>query len=294
KRRTVVSLPAGASAASVLRRNDEGDDASAAAYLDGPIEIMPGIWLGSEDNARDWKGLVQRGIKAILNVAKEVASPFDSPATAVRASGVRSGSTPNLNTSNLPRYAATLQPAHLPSGRPSMHYLKLAWSHGQADLVKGGFAEAMSFVDEALDRHQGVLIHCQCGVSRSATMVIALVMRAAAMGGSNVQPDVLALRGKGMQGAYDYVQKKSKSIGPNMSLIYQLLDYERALKGGDSPGKSSGAASEDEEWGRRRQEIDSPDEESREILKEAKELDREMEERRARKLSQASNSSVSS
>ena len=60
-------------------------------------------------------------------------------------------------------------------------------------------------------------ISCQCGVSRSATMVIALVMRAAAMGGQNIQPDVLALRGRGMQAAYDYVQKKSKSIGPNMS-----------------------------------------------------------------------------
>lgn len=156
KRRTVVSLPAGASAASVLRRNDEGDDASASAYMDGPIEIMPGIWLGSEDNARDWKGLVQRGIKAILNVAKEVASPFDSPSNLLPA--IRNvTSTPNFNSS-LPRYAATLQPAHLPSGRPSMHYLKLAWSHGQADLVKSGFVEAMTFVDEALDRHQGVLI----------------------------------------------------------------------------------------------------------------------------------------
>jgi tyrosine-protein phosphatase MSG5 len=153
KRRSVVSLPAGASAASVLRRNDEGDDAPAAAYLDGPIEIMPGVWLGSEDNARDWKGLVQRGIKAILNVAKEVASPYES---ASHPSIGNTAATPNVNT--LPRYAATLQPAHLPSGRPSMHYLKLAWSHGQADLVRTGFAEAMSFIDEALNRHHGVLV----------------------------------------------------------------------------------------------------------------------------------------
>jgi len=154
RRQSVVSLPAGASAASVLRRTDEGDDAPATAYMDGPIEIMPGIWLGSEDNARDWKGLVQRGIKAILNVAKEVASPFEP--SSHHTSSVHNRSTPNLSL--LPRYAATLQPAHLPSGRPSMHYLKLSWSHGQADLVRTGFPEAMSFVDEALNRHQGVLI----------------------------------------------------------------------------------------------------------------------------------------
>jgi len=161
KRRSVVSLPAGASASSVLRRNDEGDDASAAAYLDGPIEIMPGIWLGSEDNARDWKGLAQRGIKAILNVAKEVASPFDSNpnsnSASVRNAHAHNASTPNLSTT-FSRYTSTYQPAHLPSGRPSMYYLKLAWSHGQADLVRTGFVEAMNFVDEALNRHQGVLI----------------------------------------------------------------------------------------------------------------------------------------
>jgi tyrosine-protein phosphatase len=84
-----------------------------------------------------------------------------------------------------------------------MHYLKLAWSHGQSDLVNVGFVEAMRFVDDALARNEGVLIQyvippsnapchplifknfphsCQCGVSRSATMVIALVMRAAELG----------------------------------------------------------------------------------------------------------------
>lgn len=62
-----------------------------------------------------------------------------------------------------------------------------------------------------------VIDSCQCGVSRSATMVIAFVMRAAALGGPSVPADVTALRGRGMQGAYEYVQRKSKSIGPNMS-----------------------------------------------------------------------------
>lgn len=50
-------------------------------------------------------------------------------------------------------------------------------------------------------------------------MVIAFVMRAAQVGGQDVPADVQALRGRGMQGAYDFVQKKSKSIGPNMSYV---------------------------------------------------------------------------
>lgn len=152
RRPSIASLP-GASASAILRRTDEGD-APAASYLDGPIEIMPGVWLGSEDNARDWQCLVKRGIKSILNVAKEVASPFE---TSHVQQPIRTFvSTPNLPSR--PRQINTYQPAHLPSGRPPMHYLKLAWSHGQTDLVRTGFAEGMKFVDSALARHEGVLI----------------------------------------------------------------------------------------------------------------------------------------
>ena len=59
------------------------------------------------------------------------------------------------------------------------------------------------------------LSSCQCGISRSATMVIALVMRAAAERSPNVPPEVWAL--KGMQAAYSFVKDKSKWVGPNMS-----------------------------------------------------------------------------
>jgi tyrosine-protein phosphatase len=82
-------------------------------------------------------------------------------------------------------------------------------------------------------------------------------------------------------------------FNPIYRLIYQLLDYERALRGG-SPTDSFGP-SEDEEWERRRRLLDQvPDHESTEVLKEAKALDEEMEERRARKASSGSLVSVGS
>ena len=165
-----------------------------APYLDGPVSILPGIWLGSEDNARDRTALVDRGITAVLNVAKEVTLPLDT------------------------------------TGYP-MHYLKLHWSHGQQNLADDGFSQAMAFTDAALHRGDGVLIQyallsvasrhahlftsCQCGISRSATLVIALVMRAAAERASNVPPAVWSLQG--MHDAYSYVKEKSKWISPNMS-----------------------------------------------------------------------------
>jgi len=189
-------------------------------YADGPIQIIPGIWLGSEDNARDWKGLVERGIKSILNVAKEVAFPLESGVVSQPLT-----SAPNAQSSRNPD--STSYPPNLATGRPAMHYLKLQWSHGQQDLVDIGFHDGMSFTDAALERGECVLVHRQCGISRSATMVIALVMRAAAEKSYSVPPEVWAL--KGYQGAYVYVKGKSKWIGPNMTLIYQLLRYENKL-----------------------------------------------------------------
>ena len=55
---------------------------------------------------------------------------------------------------------------------------------------------------------------CQNGISRSATMVIALVMRAAA---ERRSPEVWAL--PGMQAAYAFVKDKSPHVGPNMSYV---------------------------------------------------------------------------
>ncbi|KAF9229495.1 hypothetical protein BS17DRAFT_771536 [Gyrodon lividus] len=276
RRPSVLSLP-NTSITTALHRKDE-DGSPTVPYFDGPIQVLPGIWLGSEDNARDWTGLLECRIKAILNVAKEVTSPFDAAA----AQPLRPfASTPNLKNNRTRESNSTYYPPHIPSGRPGMHYLKLEWSHGQRDLVTNGFPTAMAFVDAALERNEGVLIHCQCGVSRSATLMIAIVMRAAAMRLATVPPDVWDL--KGMQAAYSFVKEKSKHVGPNMSLIYQLLDYEKALQGGGTsptPSDQTSAASEEEtEWGRRRSAFADEDEEIDAIQQEAKNLDRAMEER---------------
>ncbi|KAF8525045.1 hypothetical protein BU17DRAFT_42203 [Hysterangium stoloniferum] len=282
RRLSVVSLP-NASSTLAHRRDEEGSPS--APYIDGPVQILPGIWIGSEDNARDWKCLIERGIRSILNVAKEVALPYTSaPEIPLR----QTISTPNLALKFGEQIDPTYIPPHGPSGRPALHYLRLPWSHGQADLVTKGFVDGMAFVDESLNRGDGILIHCQCGVSRSATMVIALVMRAAHSDSPLVPPEVLALRNGGMHASYAFVKEKSKWVGPNMSLMYQLLEYERSLttsNGSPTPSdRSSQLASEEAEWGRMRQELEesSPEtdeQESLELMREARALDLEMEQR---------------
>ncbi|PPQ76716.1 hypothetical protein CVT26_004377 [Gymnopilus dilepis] len=302
RRPSIISLPTANPTTSLLHRKEEDGGSPSVPYADGPIQIIPGIWIGSEDNARDWKGLLERGIKSILNVAKEVASPFDAfPATQALRPVT---STPNFRDR---RHAdsvvdPTYYPPHLPSGRPAMHYLKLQWSHGQQDLVEDGFKAGMAFVDASLKRGEGCLIHCQCGISRSATMVIALVMRAAADRDPSVPAEVWAL--SGMHAAYAFVKEKSPHVGPNMSLIYQLLEYEKKLKGDKGTPDSDGSSGTDdeEEWGRRRQLLDeaasdneADERESSLVMQEAKALDKAMEDRIvARKGSASSMSSTGS
>lgn len=147
RRPSVVSLPA-----AFFRQREE--ESPSVPYADGPIEILPGIWLGSEDSARDWRGLIKRGIKSILNVAKEVACPIDaSTSRSLRAS---------VSTSDLsvePQDSKPIYfPAHIPSGRPGLDYLKLPWSHGQPDLVNVGLPAAFDFVDKSVARGDGILI----------------------------------------------------------------------------------------------------------------------------------------
>lgn len=157
RRPSVISLPPPTiPKATLLHRKEEDGGAETVPYSDGPIQVIPGIWIGSEDNARDWKGLMERGIKSILNVAKEVASPFDSLQQA--NSGLRTAvSTPDFRTRNSTA-DPTFYPAHPSSGRPAMHYLKLQWSHGQQNLVDDGFKDGMAFADAALQRGDGCLV----------------------------------------------------------------------------------------------------------------------------------------
>ncbi|KAJ6509249.1 hypothetical protein C8R47DRAFT_14502 [Mycena vitilis] len=299
RRPSVISLPPPSAnpipKTHLLRKGEDGSPA--VPYADGPIQIIPGIWLGSEDNVKDWTALLERGIKSVLNVAKEVVSPFDAaPSQALRAFS----SAPNLTEASKDP-DPTYYPSNLASGRPGMYYLKLQWSHGQQDLVEHGFRDAMVFTDAALERGDGVLIHCQCGISRSATLVIALVMRAAAERSPSVPSEIWALRG--MQGAYTFVKEKSKWVGPNMSLIYQLLEYEKRLRGdnGHTSETESILADEDEEWGRQRRmldEVPTDDEDEPEnsfVMREAQALDKAMEDRiLARKASSSSVASSSS
>jgi tyrosine-protein phosphatase len=208
----------------------DGFTASNEPYADGPRELIPGVWLGAEDSPY-YFDVWGRGSSSVatVNVAQEIENPFDENAD---MEAITTGWTTHKGKANvqLSNHAADNK------GQPNIEYAHLRWSHGESGLSevppsatlgnilnpqmsdnerseKWRFWEAVRWIE--IRRRAGipVIIHCQCGVSRSATLAVAYVMTLAAAG---LMPERLGHL-RTMQDAYDFVKERSPWIGPNVS-----------------------------------------------------------------------------
>ena len=93
------------------------------------------------------------------------------------------------------------------------HYTYPAFDIESFDLSKY-FEETYEAIESGL-KNGGVLVHCAAGISRSATIVIAYLMK----------------KNKwSYQEAYNFVRKKRNVICPNSGFVRQLRNYEKKLK----------------------------------------------------------------
>ncbi|XP_034999601.2 dual specificity protein phosphatase 10 [Hippoglossus stenolepis] len=176
----------------------EGLDTGAAAGLTGPLPhslpstpdienaeltpILPFVYLGNEHDAQDANLLQRLNIGYILNV-----------------------------TTHLPLY-------HYDTGL--FVYKRLPATDSNKQNLRQYFEEAFEFIEEAHQAGMGLLIHCQAGVSRSATIVIAYLMKHTWMT---------------MTDAYKFVKTRRPIISPNLNFMGQLLEFEEDLNNGITP-----------------------------------------------------------
>lgn len=211
------------------------------AYPDGPLAIDDTIFLYSEPTREQ-----AEQFDVIINVAREVKNPFESSATiscdpeSYRSRGYSTLSE-SLNSdfsSSLPSSPPSsvdsssdiiIMPPAGPVSKPPQawppissapispalkrpEYISVPWEH--TSKLTGDLEWLTALMAERAAEGKRILVHCQCGVSRSASLIVAYAMR------QNLW---------GMHQAYSWVKEKSPAISPNMTLIYQLMEWGTIL-----------------------------------------------------------------
>ncbi|KAL8818858.1 MAG: hypothetical protein Q9223_002602 [Gallowayella weberi] len=211
-------------------------EAKSPAYPQGPVCIYdPGVYLYLEPSDTE-----ASQFDVVLNVAREVRNPFTSAANQAPALDPDASS---QTTSKMDDPAANLektiskvaapeperssnftlgktvneQPISASEApkrfKPEPEYIHIPWDHN-TNLVDD-LLRLCELIDQRVQDRKRVLVHCQCGVSRSASLVVAY--------GLYKNPDL------SVQEAYDNVKSRSRWIGPNMNLIYQLTEFRGKL-----------------------------------------------------------------
>ncbi|XP_017575166.1 dual specificity protein phosphatase 2 [Pygocentrus nattereri] len=136
-----------------------------------PVEILPFLFLGSAHHSSRRETLERCGITAVLNV---------------------SSSCPNLFEQEL-------------------QYMTLRVEDSLAADIRVLFPEAIRFIDSVKESGGRVLVHCQAGISRSATICLAYLIHA---------------RRVRLDEAFDFVKRRRQVISPNLAFMGQLLQFE--------------------------------------------------------------------
>ena len=140
-------------------------------------QILPRLYLSNDYVARNRKILNDNKITHILNL-----------------------------TSNIPNMY-----------EPEIVYKKIIIFDFESQNISTYFDEAYEFIDEALnDEKNAVLVHCNAGISRSASFIIAYLMK------KNLF--------KSYREALNYTRRKRAIVSPNKGFERQLIGLEKKRK----------------------------------------------------------------
>lgn len=133
------------------------------------------------------------------------------------ARGVEAGLLAALGVTCVVTAAAELPP--LPLGPPVEDSLRLALRDSPGDSIETLFDAVADKVDAVRARGGRTLVHCVAGVSRSAALCLAYLMKYERMT---------------LRKAFVHLRSKRPSVRPNTGFFRQLIAYERRLFGRSS------------------------------------------------------------
>ncbi|KAF3246081.1 hypothetical protein TWF192_006934 [Orbilia oligospora] len=209
----------------IAMMENDGEGPKSPAYPNGPACIYePNIYLFSEPNAD-----MARNFDVVFNVAREVVNPMKKEREEEEKKKILSPpletacSTDSFMTAfESPQGSQSTNPNPTPQDKKDPEYIHMPWDHNTP--IVGDLPRLVEMIKQKSAEGKKILVHCQCGVSRSASLIIAY--------GLYMNPR------QTVQEAYDFVKQRSKWIGPNMSLIYQLSDWKAKLAAQNSVGRA--------------------------------------------------------
>uniref|UniRef100_A0A8C1P1E6 Dual specificity phosphatase 16 n=1 Tax=Cyprinus carpio TaxID=7962 RepID=A0A8C1P1E6_CYPCA len=142
----------------------------------GPTRILPHLYLGCQRDVLNQELMQQNDIAYVLNAS---------------------------NTCPKPDFI------------PDSHFLRVPVNDSFCEKILPWLDRSVEFIEKAKASNASVLVHCLAGISRSATIAIAYIMKRMDMS---------------LDEAYRFVKEKRPTISPNFNFLGQLLDFEKKLK----------------------------------------------------------------
>ncbi|KAK1788579.1 hypothetical protein P4O66_002657 [Electrophorus voltai] len=142
----------------------------------GPTRILPHLYLGSQKDVLNKDLMVQNGITYVLNAS---------------------------NTCPKPEFIS------------ESHFMRIPVNDNYCEKLLPWLDKTNEFIDKAKVSNCRVIVHCLAGISRSATIAIAYIMKTMGLSSDD---------------AYRFVKDRRPSISPNFNFLGQLLEFEKGLR----------------------------------------------------------------
>ncbi|OCT58198.1 dual specificity protein phosphatase 16 [Xenopus laevis] len=142
----------------------------------GPTRILPHLYLGCQKDVLNKELIQQNEIGYVLNAS---------------------------NTCPKPDFIS------------DSHFLRVPVNDSFCEKILPWLDKSVDFIEKAKASNDRVLVHCLAGISRSATIAIAYIMKRMDMS---------------LDEAYRFVKEKRPTISPNFNFLGQLLDFEKKIK----------------------------------------------------------------
>lgn len=153
----------------------------------GPTRILPHLYLGCQRDVLDQELMRQNAIGFVLNAS---------------------------HTCPQPPFIA------------DAHFLRVPVNDSFCEKILPWLDRSLDFIEKAKASNSRVLVHCLAGISRSATIAIAYIMKRMDLS---------------LDEAYRFVKEKRPTISPNFNFLGQLLDFEKKIKTPSSAPLQAGA-----------------------------------------------------